>query len=77
MTDEEKAEIDKQMSDPLHKSDSKVAQLIKELWEHPERSKWYRDHVLFPTIEQKYSPERVDDNPNDWKVEIPILTFNF
>ena len=44
---------------------------------HPERFKWYRDHVMFPTVEERYFPDRVDDNPHDWRVEIPIITGTF
>ena len=77
LTDEEKAEVDKVMSDPLRTSDSKIGHFLQDLWNHPEKVKWYRDHVLFPTIEQKYFPERVDDNPKHWSVEIPIFTMEF
>ncbi len=75
--DEAKAEIEKQLSDPLHTSDSKIAHLIKDYWEHPEKFKWYRDHVMFPTVEERYFPDRVDDNPHEWKVEIPIISMDF
>ena len=49
LTDEEKAAIDKWMSDPIRTSDSRIGHLVKDYWEHPERFKWFRDHVLFPT----------------------------
>ena len=77
LTDEEKAAIDKWMSDPLRTSDSKIAHLIKDYWEHPEKFKWYRDHVMFPTVDEKYFSGRIDDNPHEWKVEIPIITGTF
>ena len=77
LTPEEKSEIDKQMSDPFRTSDSPIVHWAQDLWEHPEKVKWYRDHVLFPTIEQKYYPERVDENPNEWKVEIPVFSMDF
>lgn len=77
LTDEEKAAIDKWMSDPIRTSDSRIGHLVKDYWEHPERFKWFRDHVLFPTIEEKYFPDRVDDNPHDWRVEIPIISMDF
>jgi hypothetical protein len=50
---------------------------LQDLWEHPEKVKWYRDHVLFPTTDEKYFPDRVENNPHEWKVEIPILSIDF
>lgn len=77
LTDEEKAAIDKWMSDPIRLSDSRIGHLVKDYWDHPERFKWFRDHVIFPTTDEKYLPTRVDDNPNEWKVELPIISIDF
>ena len=77
LTDEEKAAIDKWMSDPIRTSDSRIGHLVQDYWEHPERFKWFRDHVLFPTVDERYFPGQVDDNPHSWKVEIPIITGTF
>jgi hypothetical protein len=77
LTPEEKAEIDKQMSDLFRTSDSPIVHWVQDLWEHPEKCKWYRDQILFPSMEEKYFPDKGDDNPNEWKVEIPILTMDF
>ena len=52
-----KQELEQQMSDPIRNSDSKVGHWLQDLLEHPEKVKWYRDHVLFPSIDEKYFPE--------------------
>ena len=65
------------MSDPFRTSDSKVVHWLKDLWEHPEKCQWYRDHVLFPSTEEKYYPERTEDNPGSIRIEIPIISMDF
>ena len=77
LPEDAKQELEQQMSDPIRNSDSKVVHWLKDLWEHPEKCKWYRDHVLFPSIYEKYFPDKVEDNPNEWKVEIPIISMDF
>ena len=77
LPEDAKQELEQQMSDPIRNSDSKVGHWLQDLLEHPEKVKWYRDHVLFPSIDEKYFPELVEDNPHDWKVEIPILSMDF
>ena len=65
------------MSDPLRTSDSKIVNWIQDLWEHPEKSKWYRDHVLFPTTDEKHFMEGVNDDSGGMKIEIPIISMDF
>ena len=65
------------MSDPFRTSDSNIIHWIQDLVKHPEKTKWYREHILFPTSEEKYFPDRVDSNPHEWKVEIPIFSMEF
>lgn len=76
LSDEEKSAMEKYMSEP-NTTDSWVLKLVKGILDSPAKSKWYRDHVLFPTIEQKYFPEREDVNPNEFKIEVPIISFTF
>ena len=77
LTDEEKADVEKQMSDPILQSDSRIGHILQDLWNHPEKCQWYRDHVLFPTVDEKYFPDKMDDNPHEWCVEIPIISMDF
>lgn len=77
LPEDAKQELEQQMSDPIRNSDSRVGHWLQDLWEHPEKVKWYRDHVLFPSIDEKYFPDQVEDNPHDWNVEIPILSMDF
>ena len=50
---------------------------LQDLEQHPEKSKWYRDNVLFPSIEKRYFGDMDDTNPNEWKIEIPIISMDF
>ena len=77
LTDEAKAEIEKQLSDPLHASDSKLAHWIQDLWEHPEKSKIYRDEILFNNASHAIDQASDDGDGTDWRVEIPIFSMDF
>lgn len=65
------------MEDPFRYSDSDTVNWVQDLWEHPEKVKWYRDHILFPTTNEKHFMDDLDDNPNNIKVEIPIISMDF
>ena len=78
VTEEMKQEMLRQEADPMRTSDSKIGHFVQDLMQHPEKSKWYRDHVMFPTIEEKYFPDRAnDENPDHWRIEVPIITGTF
>ncbi len=69
--------IDEYMKNPLNRTDSKVLGWIKDWIEHPEKCQWYRDHVLFPSTEEKYFSDSAEDNPGNIRIEIPILSMDF
>lgn len=58
LPDDVKEDIDKQMSDPIYQSGSQIGLMLQDLWNHPEKCKWYRDHVLFPTTDEKEFPDQ-------------------
>ena len=67
--------VDEYMANPLNHTDSKILGWIKDWIEHPEKSKVYRDKVLF----HHNSHMDDDDNPpgKGWKIEIPIFSIDF
>lgn len=68
--------VEEYMNNPLNKSDSKVLGWIKDWIEHPEKSKIYRDRILFAPAGGRIED---DDNPPEkgWKIEIPIISIDF
>lgn len=68
--------VEEYMSNPLNKSDSRILGWIKDWIEHPEKSKIYRDKILFAP-----AGGRIEDNDNPpekgWKIEIPIISIDF
>ena len=68
--------VDEYMSNPLNHTDSKILGWLKDWIEHPEKSKIYRDKILFASQDQKLHPEDYEDG-KDWKFEIPILSIDF
>ena len=68
--------VDEYMSNPLNHTDSKVLGWIKDWIEHPEKSKIYRDKILFASHTQHLNPEEFEDGKG-WKFEFPIISIDF
>ena len=68
--------VDEYMANPLNHTDSKILGWIKDWIEHPEKSKIYRDKILFAPAGGRIED---DDNPPEkgWRIEIPILSIDF
>ena len=68
--------VEEYMQNPLNKADSRVLGWLKDWIEHPEKSKLYRDKVLFASHVQHLHPEDYEDGKG-WKFEIPIFSMEF
>lgn len=68
--------VEEYMSNPLNRTDSKILGWIKDWIEHPEKSKIYRDQILFRPISQ-IGDDKYDPPEKGWKIEIPIISIDF
>ena len=68
--------VDEYMANPLNHTDSKILGWIKDWIEHPEKSKIYRDQILFRPQSQ-IGDEKYDQPEKGWKIEIPIISIDF
>jgi hypothetical protein len=68
--------VDEYMANPLNHTDSKVLGWIKDWIEHPEKSKIYRDKVLFKNHSQDLDFDDGEDG-TEWKIEIPLFSIDF
>ena len=68
--------VEEYMNNPLNKSDSRILGWIKDWIEHPEKSKIYRDKIMFAP-----PGGRPDDDDNQtetgWRFEFPIFSIDF
>ena len=65
------------MNNPLNKSDSRVLGWIKDWIEHPEKSKIYRDKILFKDPSKDFGGIDDGDSGVKWRIEIPIFSIDF
>ena len=65
------------MNNPLNKSDSRVLGWIKDWIEHPEKSKIYRDKILFKNPSLDLGGIDDGDSGVKWRIEIPIFSIDF
>ena len=68
--------VDEYMANPLNHTDSKILGWIKDWIEHPEKSKIYRDKILFVS-NGKVNGNDDDEDCTEWKIEIPIFSMEF
>ena len=68
--------VEEYMNNPMNKSDSRVLGWIKDWIEHPEKSKLYRDKILFAPS-GKLNGNDDDEDCAEWRFEIPIFSMEF
>ena len=68
--------VDEYMANPLNHTDSKILGWVKDWIEHPEKSKIYRDKILF-VPNGKVNGNDDDEDCTEWKIEIPIFSIDF
>ena len=72
-----KQHIDEYMANPINRTSSKVLGWVKDWIEHPERSSFYRDRIIFNTPSKEMDSMTDGDSGAKWSFEIPLFSIDF
>lgn len=58
-------------------TDSPIIECIKDWIEHPERSKIYRDKIIYASNCPGNDDDYDESQSGKWKIEIPVIDISF
>ena len=78
MSEDVKRQLNEYLKDPFNRTESPLLKYVKDWFDHPEKSKLYRDKFMFQTNGHVECDDDDDyQSESGWKFEIPILSIEF